>query len=137
MIIKKLRKINNWSQEQLAVFSGLNVRTIQRVESGHSTSIETLKSLAAVFEVNVELLSQEVSTIDKNSDKWQKSPWWFRLAFYGVKSKKAQIWIEFSLYLLSIFALFIFKNKFAVAGLFTAVYFTGLAIRFGEKRMIW
>lgn len=42
MIVKKLRDKNRWSQEQLAEFSGLNVRTIQLVESGQKASLETL-----------------------------------------------------------------------------------------------
>ena len=33
MIVKKLRDKNDWSQEQLAEYSDLNVRTIQRVEN--------------------------------------------------------------------------------------------------------
>ncbi|HGP6770839.1 TPA: helix-turn-helix domain-containing protein, partial [Vibrio cholerae O1] len=50
-MIKKLRERKNWSQEQLATMSGLSVRTIQRIESGNKASIESLKSLASVFEV--------------------------------------------------------------------------------------
>lgn len=56
MAVKKLRLQRGWSQEQLSQFSGLSVRTIQRVEKGQSPSLESLKSLAAVFEVNVDEL---------------------------------------------------------------------------------
>ncbi|MCJ8296196.1 helix-turn-helix transcriptional regulator [Colwellia sp.] len=34
MILKELRINRHFSQEQLAQMSGLNVRTIQRIESG-------------------------------------------------------------------------------------------------------
>ncbi len=59
MIVKKLRLQHSWSQEQLAQFSGLSKRTIQRIERGKSASLESWKSLAAVFEVTVEELKPE------------------------------------------------------------------------------
>ncbi|WP_275659436.1 2TM domain-containing protein [Shewanella insulae] len=71
MIIRKLRLQRAWSQEQLAQHSGLNVRTIQRLERGQKASLESLKSLAAVFEVPLEALQQEMdmnSTMDKQTD---------------------------------------------------------------------
>jgi transcriptional regulator with XRE-family HTH domain len=52
-MIKKIRISKGWSQEQLAEFSGLSVRTIQRLERGYSAGLESLKCVAAVFEVNV------------------------------------------------------------------------------------
>ncbi len=52
-MIKKIRISKGWSQEQLAEFSGLSVRTIQRLERGYSAGLESLKCIAAVFEVNV------------------------------------------------------------------------------------
>lgn len=54
MIIQKLRLQRGWSQQQLADVSGISHRTIQRVESGAMPSLETLKSLAAVFETSIE-----------------------------------------------------------------------------------
>jgi len=53
MIVRKLRLQKGWSQEQLAHISGLNVRTIQRIERGQSPSLESKKSLAAAFEVQL------------------------------------------------------------------------------------
>lgn len=46
----------SWSQEQLAKLSALNLRTIQRLESGAKISTESLRALAAVFEVPAESL---------------------------------------------------------------------------------
>jgi transcriptional regulator with XRE-family HTH domain len=57
MLVQKLRLQRGWSQQQLAVLSGLNVRTIQRIENGQPASTETLKSLASVFEIDFNQLS--------------------------------------------------------------------------------
>ena len=52
MDLRELRKEKGWSQEDLSGFSGLSVKTINRVENGHVTpSVETAKALAAVFEL--------------------------------------------------------------------------------------
>gem|GEM_PF-410089 len=45
-----------WSQEQLASLSGLNLRTIQRLESGAKVSTESLRALAAASDVSAESL---------------------------------------------------------------------------------
>jgi transcriptional regulator with XRE-family HTH domain len=39
--------------------SGLNVRTIQRIEKGQEPSVESLKSLAAVFNVDFSTLKEQ------------------------------------------------------------------------------
>ena len=59
MSIQKLRLDKGWSQEDLAMHSGISVRTIQRIENGKRASLESLKCLAAVFETNVSNLVQE------------------------------------------------------------------------------
>jgi transcriptional regulator with XRE-family HTH domain len=51
--IKKMRLERHWSQDQLAEMSGLSIRTIQRIENGENAGLESLKSLAAVFEINI------------------------------------------------------------------------------------
>ena len=51
--IKKMRLERHWSQEQLAQMSGLSIRTIQRIENGENAGLESLKSLASVFETNI------------------------------------------------------------------------------------
>ncbi len=58
MIIRKLRLNRGWSQEHLAEISALSTRTIQRIERGQNPSLESLKSLAAVFEIDVSELSK-------------------------------------------------------------------------------
>jgi transcriptional regulator with XRE-family HTH domain len=58
MLIQKLRLQRGWSQEQLAEVSGLSVRTVQRLERGQTGSLETLKALAAVFEIDLNRLKE-------------------------------------------------------------------------------
>src|SRR3954471_15539724 len=60
MLIQKLRLQRGWSQEQLAELSGLSVRTIQRLERGDTASVESLKSLGAVFETDFSNLREPV-----------------------------------------------------------------------------
>lgn len=62
-MIKKLRLSKGWSQAQLAQFSGLSIRTIQRIERGHKAGLESLKCLAAVFNVDLQSIqnSEEVA----------------------------------------------------------------------------
>ena len=64
MPVQKLRLMRGWSQQQLADLSGLSARTIQRIESGMPASAESLKSLAAVFEVHFSTLTQELNMTD-------------------------------------------------------------------------
>lgn len=55
--IKRLREARHWSQEELAAASGVNVRTIQRAESGRLLATESLRALAAAFDTTLEALS--------------------------------------------------------------------------------
>lgn len=81
MILKQIRLSRNFSQEQLAQMSGLNVRTIQRIESGHKASVESLKCLAAVLDVEISTLEQEKFVINKHSDNWKRLPFWLKCCF--------------------------------------------------------
>ena len=66
MLIRKLRLQRGWSQEQLAELCDLSVRTIQRLEKGDSAGVETYKSLASIFEVNLlELRQQQERSMNK------------------------------------------------------------------------
>jgi transcriptional regulator with XRE-family HTH domain len=58
MLIQKLRLQRGWSQEQLAELSGLSVRTVQRLERGQTASVESLKALASVFEIDFSQLKE-------------------------------------------------------------------------------
>lgn len=59
-VIKNLRAQHGWSQEQLAIASGVSLRTIQRVEAEGVASTSTAVCLAATFSVNlIELQSAQ------------------------------------------------------------------------------
>jgi transcriptional regulator with XRE-family HTH domain len=59
MNIQQRRLEKGWSQEQLARYSGLSTRTIQRSESGQKVGLESLKCLAAVFNMSTTTLMEE------------------------------------------------------------------------------
>lgn len=52
LAIKELRNKRAYTQQHLADACGVSLRTIQRVERYGTTSMETLMSLSAVFEVD-------------------------------------------------------------------------------------
>ena len=85
MLIQKLRLQRGWSQEQLATISGLSTRTIQRIERGQAASLETLKTLAAIFEIDVSQLTgqdqKEMPTTPNNMMEAQEA-----VAFARVRS---------------------------------------------------
>jgi transcriptional regulator with XRE-family HTH domain len=64
MIVRKLRLKKGWSQEQLAEFTDLSVRTIQRAERGQKPSLETARSLASVFEVGISTFNRGINTMN-------------------------------------------------------------------------
>ncbi len=98
--LRELRTAKQWSQEQLAELSGLNLRTIQRLESGAKISTESLRALAAVFEVPADSLlvrtlapSQSalmavregvVRGLDFSGSTSRPDYWWFLLAIVMV-----------------------------------------------------
>ena len=67
MIVRKLRLQRGWSQEQLATLTGLNVRTIQRIERGQVASLESKKSFASVFEVELATFNQSENSENESS----------------------------------------------------------------------
>lgn len=58
--IRQLREQRAWSQEQLAEIAGINVRTLQRVESSGGGSLETRMALASALEVTPAELAEPV-----------------------------------------------------------------------------
>ena len=66
-LIKKLRIERSWSQDQLSSVSGLSLRTVQRVESEGTCSLESKKSLAAAFEINANDLDINFSAINSQA----------------------------------------------------------------------
>lgn len=146
MILKELRISRHLSQEQLAQMSGLNVRTIQRIESGHNASMESLKCLSAALEVDVATLNQEKFMIDKTSNNWKGLPvwvkWWFFLNYCSFKpSKKATKRVVFLSHLSGfLFCVLGLVNEGALAGgiimLLLAYFFYFLSLQ-GDHYGVW
>lgn len=146
MILKQLRISRHLSQEQLAQMSGLNVRTIQRIENGQNASVESLKCLAAVLEVTVETLNQERMMIDKNTEQYRQLPlwvkWWFFFNYGTFKPSRkatvrAMILCHLSGFIFCVGGLFIDPLKGgAVCMLFTAYFCTFLKWQ-GDKFGVW
>lgn len=137
MIVRKLRNKNDWSQEQLAEYSGLNVRTIQRVESGQKASIETLKCLASVFEVDISRLTEEITVIDKKTEQWKILPWWFKANMFGVHSRRHVLMIGFALLSFAFGSWLVAPNHITTPTAFFAAYLTGWIVRYGDKNDAW
>jgi transcriptional regulator with XRE-family HTH domain len=79
--IKNMRLERHWSQEQLADMSGLSIRTIQRIENGENAGLESLKSLAAVFETNIKDSNKnmEIEQIRKEEEYVQKVKGFYKI----------------------------------------------------------
>ena len=54
--VQQQRKEKAWTQEQLADAASLDVRTIQRVEKGQTTSSETIQAIAGALDLDVDKL---------------------------------------------------------------------------------
>ncbi len=146
MILKQLRIGRHLSQEQLAQMSGLNVRTIQRIESGHNASLESLKCLASVLEVDIETLNREAYTMEKDTAGWQDLPFWlkcwFFLNFLSVRTTRmVATRIQFLSHLFGfLFCALGFVSEAALAGgliLLANAYLFSLLIWQGDKYGIW
>jgi transcriptional regulator with XRE-family HTH domain len=58
-LILKLRKERSWSQDELAAAAGLNLRTVQRIETSGSASLQSKKAVAAALDVDTRDLDDE------------------------------------------------------------------------------
>lgn len=71
------RKSRAWSQQHLADASVVSLRTIQRVENNGTGSLETIKALAACFELDVnelfenETIAENKTRIENKANKGQ------------------------------------------------------------------
>ncbi|MEP4485109.1 MAG: helix-turn-helix transcriptional regulator [Halioglobus sp.] len=151
MIIRKLRQQRQWSQEQLAQMSGLGLRTVQRIEAGNRASLESLRSLAAVFECEVETLEQQIVLIDKESAQWQKAPRWIRAMFIGSNTvtfrRQDAVVFEIGLMVCAVALLLVglvvgdeFKATILsrMACLFAlSAYYMSVKLRLGDKYHVW
>jgi len=65
-LIIELRNQKSWSQDELAIACGLNLRTIQRIENTGSASLQSKKALASALDIDIlELEYKELSKMKK------------------------------------------------------------------------
>lgn len=68
-LVKQLRSNNCWSQEHLALVSGVSLRTVQRIENEGKCSFESQKALAAALGLDAtELSTQSNATVLSQND---------------------------------------------------------------------
>lgn len=70
--IRKFRQSRHWSQEELAVVSGVDVRTIQRAESGRPIALDSLKAIGAAFDTTIESLSASPEELNRHLEEFQE-----------------------------------------------------------------
>lgn len=66
-LVYKLRMNNSWTQEELAIAAGLNLKTIQRIEKKATASLQSKKAIAAVFNI-------EVGDLDHKENRMKTCP---------------------------------------------------------------
>lgn len=140
MIVKKLRTKKNWSQDHLATLCGLSLRTIQRVEAGHSASIETVKSLSSVFETDITKFTEEINVIDKDAESWKEAPLWVRMGVWGIRKRKTVLEYEIACFVLGGigFVAGIFKPELLPFGaIWGAAYWYAVSIRWIDNNKLW
>ena len=52
-LVQRMRRENAWSQEELAIAAGVNLRTVQRIETDGTASLQSKKALASAFSIDV------------------------------------------------------------------------------------
>ena len=67
-LIKQLRQQRAWSQEELAVATGLSLRTVQRIESEGSASLESQKAIAGAFNIESSQLEDRRASLAQASN---------------------------------------------------------------------
>lgn len=58
-LILELRTARAWSQEELAHVSGLNLRTVQRIENTAAASLKSKRALAAALDIDIQDLDDK------------------------------------------------------------------------------
>ena len=87
-LVKKLRTEKSWSQEELATVSGLNLRTVQRIESEATASLQSKKALAAAFDMTVKDL-EHTDPITMQTHEYKTTIIEFKQGFFaGLKPAK-------------------------------------------------
>ena len=80
--IRSERAKRAWSQEHLAEAAGLGLRTIHRIEKSGTASLESVKALAAVLELDIETLVVGENPVCEMQDVGKATQW--AVAAYAV-----------------------------------------------------
>ena len=67
-VVLNARRQKSWSQEELAIASGLNLRTIQRIENEASASLQSKKALASALDIDIHDLDPQERRMQQ---KWE------------------------------------------------------------------
>ncbi|MEL7023949.1 MAG: helix-turn-helix transcriptional regulator [Pseudomonadota bacterium] len=84
-LVKRLRAEKGWSQDELAIASGLSTRTVQRIESDGACSPGSLKSLASALEIETHSLEEVPRT------HWIGVRWGYAGIFFGTAAATVAI----------------------------------------------
>lgn len=111
--IRRWREERHWSQDHLAALAGIGVRTLQRIETGESASRDSLKALAAAFEVDVMALTVDAKLHAAEMVEQERAR--------GLAALRLSFWIHLASYILGV------------------IIFTGISIGIGGERftMLW
>lgn len=83
-LVIALRTKRAWSQDELSIASGLNLRTIQRIEREASASLQSKKALASVFGIDIhDLQYLEKPSVTKYEYKSVEMPFRFGVLKQG------------------------------------------------------
>ena len=84
-LVMALRTKRAWSQDELSIASGLNLRTIQRIENEASASLQSKKALASVFGIDIHDLDfLETPSVTKYEYKTVEMPFKFGILKQGI-----------------------------------------------------
>lgn len=89
-LVIALRAKKAWSQDELSIASGLNLRTIQRIEKEASASLQSMKALASAFAIDIrDLEYQEAPAMKKFEYKTVEMPFRFGILKQGTPNIEA------------------------------------------------
>ena len=89
-LVIALRAKKAWSQDELSIASGLNLRTIQRIEKEASASLQSVKALASAFAIGIKDLEyQEAPVMKKFEYKTVEMPFRFGILKQGTPNIEA------------------------------------------------
>jgi len=85
-LVKQLRSEKSWSQEELAIASGLNLRTVQRIEKEATASLQSKKALASAFGIAIKDLEHVESPVMQKHEYKTVDIEWKQGFLAGIKS---------------------------------------------------